>query len=444
MSLAQLRERIPLVNSWLLAAVFFCIPVQVAPAYLLSAAMLLLWLIEGDLRRKLRELAGEPLVWIVLGCYGVLLLSLLWSDDRGWGWQIMQRHRFFLLFPLYYSVARREHFGRYVGAFLASIALCEALAFYNWARLHYWPGLPEGIRVEKSPDDTAPFVDRIFYTPALALAGYLAGHRLLFDAQTPGRRLVYGGLLATTTLNLLIAGGRAGMVGFLVLLALLAFQRFARRPVVAGSAAAALVAVVLVGGYHGSSYFRSRVDDAVDTYVHYRERPDSSVSLRLVYAMNALRVYAAHPLLGVGVGDYPKEYERVNATHTPQWTPAWNPHNHYLLVLTAAGLPGGIALALVLGYPLRRRAPADGRERIRRAVPVLMITICLFESYLLRSNVSMMYMLFTAALWRDASGAGPAQAAGRPPPAADRVTQGGAREARRRGLATRAAMPSSR
>ncbi len=415
MSPAQWRERIPLINSWLLAAVFFCIPVQVAPAYVLSAVMLLLWVVEGGLRRKLRELAGEPLVWIVLGSYGVLLLSLLWSDDLDWGWQTMQRHRFFLLFPLYYSVARREHFGRYVAAFLASIALCEALAFYNWAKLYLWPGLPDGIRVEKSPDDTAPFVDRIFYTPVLALAGYLAGHRLLFDAATPGRRIVYGALLAATTLNLLIAGGRAGMVGFLALLALLAIQRFARRPLVAGSVAAALVAAVLVGGYHGSSYFKSRVDDAVDTFVHYRERPESSVSLRLVYVMNALRIYAAHPLLGVGIGDYPKEYERVNAIHTPQWAPAWNPHNYYLFVLTAAGIPGGIALALMLGYPLRRRGPADGRERIRRAVPVLMITICLFESYLLRSNVSMMYMLFTAALWRGASPADPARAASRPP-----------------------------
>lgn len=416
MSLARLRERIPLVNSWLLAATFFCIPVQVAPAYVLSATMLLLWLIDGRLGQKLRELAGEPLVWIVTGCYGVLLASLLWSDDLDRGWQAMQRHRFFLLFPLYFSVARREHFGRYVAAFLASIALCEALAFYNWAKLYLWPGLPGGIRADKGVDDTAPFVDRIFYTPALALAGYLAGHRLLFDAATPRRRLVYGALFATTTLNLLIAGGRAGMVGFLALLVLLAFQRFARRPVVATSVATAAVVAVLVGGYHGSGYFKSRVDDAVDTFVHYRERPDSSVSLRLVYAMNALRIYAAHPLLGVGVGDYPREYERVNAIHTPQWAPAWNPHNHYLFVLTAAGVPGGIALALLLGYPLRRRGPDRGRERIRRAVPVLMITICLFESYLLRSNVSMMYMLFTAALWRGASPADPVRAAGRPPP----------------------------
>ncbi|MFO1301863.1 MAG: O-antigen ligase family protein [Burkholderiaceae bacterium] len=418
MNLAQLRERIPLANSWLLAAVFFCIPVQVAPAYVLSAAMLLLWVIEGHLGRKLRELAAEPLVWIVLGCYGVFLFSLLWSDDLDWGWQTTQRHRFFVLFPLYFSVARREHFGRYVGAFLASIALCEALAFYNWAKLYLWPGLPEGIRVDKGADDTAPFVDRIFYTPVLALAGYLAGHRLLFDAATLRLRLVYGALLATTTLNLLIAGGRAGMVGFLAMLALLAFQRLGRRPVVAGAVAAALVAAVLVGGYHGNSYFKSRVDDAIDTFVNYRVRPDSSVSLRLVYAMNALRIYAAHPVLGVGIGDYPKEYERVNAIHTPQWAPAWNPHNYYLFALTAAGIPGGVALALVLGYPLRRQGPADERKRIRRAVPVLMITLCLFESYLLRSNVSMMYMLFTAALWRGASPADPARAASlRPLPA---------------------------
>ncbi|MCO5108929.1 MAG: O-antigen ligase family protein [Burkholderiaceae bacterium] len=400
MSLAQLRERIPLANSWLLAAVFFCIPVQVAPAYVLSAVMLFLWVIEGRIGGKLRELAREPLVRVMLGYYGVLLLSMLWTDDRGWGWQMLQRHKFFLLFPLYFSVARAGHFGRYVAAFLASIVLCEALAFYNWAQLYLWPGLPEGIRVAKSTGDTAPFVDRIFYTPALALAGYLAGHRLLFDANGARERLLHGALLAATTLNLLISGGRAGMVGFLALFVLLAFQRFVHRPVAAASVSAALVAAVLVGGYHASSYFRERVDSAVDELVHYQERPNTSGSLRVVYALNALRIYAEHPMLGVGIGDYPKEYERMNALHTPGWEPAWNPHDQYLQTLTAAGIPGGVALALVLSYPLLRRGPPDGRERIRRAVPVLMITICLFESYLLRSNVSMMYMLFTAALWR--------------------------------------------
>ena len=397
MSLAQLRERIPLANSWLLAAVFFCIPIQVAPAYLLSAAMLALWIVEGRFGEKLRQLAGEPLVWVVLGYYGVMLMSMLWTEDTDWGWRMIRRQNFFLLFLLYFSVARREHFGRYVSAFLLSIAICEALAFYNWAQLYLWPGLPEGIRVDKGADDTAPFIDRIFYTPALALAGYLAGHRLLFDATTRRRRLMYGGLLIATVLNLLIAGGRAGMVGFLALLVLLVFQRFARRPVAAAAIAAALVGAILIGGYHGSSFFKARVDDAVDQLVNYEQRPNTSVSLRIVYSLNALRIFAESPLLGIGIGDYPKEYARVNALHTPQWEPAWNPHNQYLLVLTAAGIPGALALGLVLLFPLARRGADDGRDRIRRAPPLLLIVICLFESYLARSNVSMMYLLFMAA-----------------------------------------------
>lgn len=403
MSLARWRERMPLANSWLLAGVFFCIPLPVAPAYLLTAAMLALWVVDGHLREKLRGLAAEPLVWIFLAYWGVLLASMLWTEDGDWGWRMVRRQNFFLLFPLYLSVARREHFGRYLSAFLLSVALCEALAFYNWAQLHLWPGLPDGIRVEKDPGDTAPFVDRIMYAPILALAGYVAGHRLLFESAAPRQRLLYGALLAATTLNLVIAGGRSGMVGFLVLLALLVFQRFARRPFAASALAAALVGAVVLGGYHGSSYFKERVDDAVDTFVHYEQRPEASVSLRIVYALNAWRVFTESPLLGVGVGDYPKAYERVNALHTPAWAPAWNPHNQYLYALTAAGLAGGASLALVLLVPLLRRGPADGRERVRRAPPLLLIVICLAESYLLRSNVSLMYVVFVAATW---SGAG--------------------------------------
>lgn len=399
MSFADLRARIPAINSWLLAGVFFCIPVQVAPAYILSALMLVLWIVEGRFAEKLRLLAAEPLVAVFAAYYAMFLLSVLWSEDRDWAARMVSRQNFFLLFALYFSVARREHVGRYIGAFLLSIVMCEALAFYNWAQLHLWPGLPDGIRVDKGDDDTAPFVDRIMYTPALALAGYLAGHRMLFGAATVRARLMYALLLVATALNLLISGGRAGLVGFLALLALLVFQRFARRPVLAAALAALLIGGLVLGGYHGNDYFKSRVDDAIDQVAHYEDRPNTSVGLRIVYAMNAWRVFSAEPWLGVGIGDYPAEYKKVNAIHTPQWEPAWNPHNQYLYALTAGGLPAGALLAAVLLLPLLRRGADDGRQRMRRALPLLVIVICVFESYLMRSNVSLMYALFMAALW---------------------------------------------
>jgi O-antigen ligase len=397
--MTRLREQIPLINSWLLAGVFFTIPLTIAPAYWLSALMLILWLAEGRYAARLRALAAEPLVWLFAAYYAVFAVSLLWTDDLDWGRRMTGRQGFFLLFALYFSVARREHFGRYVSAFLLSIACCELLAFYNWAQMFVWPDLPDGLRVEKGAEDTAPFVDRMMYTPALALAGYLAGHRLLFEARTARTRLLYLIFFVTTLINLLISGGRAGVLGFLVLLTLLVFQRFARRPLFAAVLACVLSLGIVLGGYAGNDYFRDRVDLGIDQLVNYQDRPNTSISLRIVYARNAWRMIAESPWLGVGIGDYLTEYTKVNALHTPEWEPVYNPHNQYLYALANAGIPAGLLLLAVLGYPLVRRGPDDGRQRIRKALPVLFIPICVFESYLMRSNLSMMYVLFLAALW---------------------------------------------
>lgn len=399
MNVTGFRDRIPAINSWLLAGVFFSIPLTVAPAYWLSGLILIFWLVEGRYTEKLRVLAAEPLVWLFAAYYAVFAISLLWTEDLEWGRRMTGRQGFFLLFALYFSVARREHFGRYVSAFLLSIALCEVLAFYNWAQLHVWPDLPDGIRVEKGVDDTAPFVDRMMYTPALALAGYLAGHRLLFEARITGVRLLYAIFLMSTTLNLLIAGGRAGLLGFLVLLALLMFQRFARRPLLAAALAGALSLGIVAGGYAANDYFRERVNMGIDEMVNYQDRLDSSIGLRIVYASHAWRMFSESPWLGVGIGDYLIEYTKVNAIHTPQLEPMYNPHNQYLYALTNAGVPAGALVLAVLLFPLLRRGPEDGRQRIRKALPVLFIPICFFESYLMRSNLSMMYLVFLAALW---------------------------------------------
>ncbi|MDP2868935.1 O-antigen ligase [Methyloversatilis sp.] len=399
MNVTGFRDRIPVINSWLLAGVFFSIPLTVAPAYWLSALILILWLLEGRYAAKLRVLAAEPLVWVCAAYYAVFALSLLWTEDLEWGVGMLSRQNFFLLFALYFSVARREHFDRYLSAFLLSIALCQVLAYYNWVQINFLPELPEGIRVDKNPEDTAPFVDRIMYAPVLALAGYVAGYRLLFQARSPRQRLLYAVLLATTSINLVFSGGRAGLVGFLVLVALLIVQRFARRPLVAAALAASMVSGVLLAGYFGNSYFQGRFDDAVDQVMHYEDRPNSSVGLRIVFAINATRIFIQNPVLGVGLGDYPTEYDKTNALHTPEWKTAWNPHNHYLYVLTATGVLGGSILLMLLLLPLLRHNPPDGRQFIRAAPPVLIMTISLFESYLMRSNISLMFAVFLAVLW---------------------------------------------
>lgn len=398
MSAVTLYRYVPEINSWLLAAVFFSIPTQIAPAYILSLLMLVLWLVEGNRLDRLKAVFRNRALWMLLAYYAIVAASLLWTEDIANGQRMLRKATFFLLAPLYFSVARKEHFNLYLGAFLSAIVLCELLAFYNWLHLNYFPELPDGIRVDKDPMDTAPFVDRIMYAPILAWAGYLAGQRAFFPGHR--HRALYFVLLVTTTINLVISGGRAGMVAFLVMLGLLVIQRIKAHITVALPLAFLTIALVVTGAYTGNRYFQKRVDAAIANVSSLQEDPNTSVGLRLSWARTAWRIFLENPLIGVGAGDFPSYFLALNAQLSPAVTPTWNPHNQFLFTLSTLGIVGGIAFIAMLVPPPLWRARGHGEwQRLRDGLPVFFAVICLSESYLIRSNTALLFVLCMTLLY---------------------------------------------
>lgn len=398
--LAGLRARIPLINSWLLAGVFFTIPIHAAEANVLSGLMLLLWLIEGRFKEKWERLSGNPVFWIFSAYLAVIVLSLLWSEDLRWGWQMVARHVYFMFFPVYLTVVRRKHIKFYISAFLLSVSITETLAYYNWTRIHFAPWLPEGIRNHKDAMDIAPFVDHIMYSPILAFGAYLIGHALLFEDMQPWKKALFALFLLSITTNIFIAGGRAGQVGMLAMMGLLVMQRFWRRPLLASSLAGMMVATLFLVGYQSSNSFEQRVDAAVHEVVHYQRMPNAAASSRINFAVNTLRIIRENLWFGVGVGDFPKEYESINDVYTPGWIPTVNPHNQFLLSAVSAGFGGLLLLILVfLGPVYLSRCQQDELQKMRVALVVLFSIICLSESYLFRSNTSLMFILFSAVFY---------------------------------------------
>jgi len=396
------RAHIPLINSYLLAAVFFMIPIKVGPAYILSGLMLLLWLLEGQAGAKYQELRRHPLAWVFWLYALIPVISLFWSQDLFWGVMMAKRGLFFLLFPLYMSVTRKEHVTLYITTFIASVGMTELLAYYNWLQLHVFPGLPQGIRNNHDVWQIAPFVNSIMYNPILAFAAYMVGHAVLFEELQTRRKLMYWFFLLTISVNMFLSGGRSGQIGFFVMIALLIFQRFARRPIAATLVALAVSGGIFVAAYQASPLFRQRADLAAYEILHYRQVVNSSVGLRINYAVNAFRMFTGSPVFGVGVGDYPAEYARINAAHSPQWGTDFNPHNQYLFALSTTGLIGGAALISILFWPpYYARRIRDEWSRVRIALPLLFAVICLGESYLWRSNTSLMFVLFSAILYAD-------------------------------------------
>lgn len=406
--LAALRSRIPRINEALFTAAFFFLPGHVAPVYTLSAVMLVLSLLEGRFREKWALLRGDSLFWIFQAFFWLFPLALLWTEDMAEGRRMVGRYTFFLLSPLYLTIARRELLPRCIAAFLAGCLLAEGLAYYNWLQMHVFPAWPAGLRVAKDPADTAPFVDHILYAPILAWAAYLAARASL--AGPPLQRLGCALLTVLTAGNLLFSGGRAGQLVFLVLLAVLVFQRFARRPLLAGLLSAVLVSALLTGAYAGNDYFRTRVDMAVNEITHYEESVNTSAGLRLTFLMNSARLFAEHPLLGVGTGDYTRDYAELHARYSPGWLATDNPHNQYLFVLSTTGLLGGAVLLAVYFPPLLWRGQRDSVAPLRTALVAFICTSSLFEDYLWRSNTSLLFVLFAVLLFgaRSRDGQAPA------------------------------------
>lgn len=394
------KKNIPCINSYLLAAVFFAIPIHVSPAYIITAIIFLLWLIEGRLAEKCAELCRNPLVWVFWIYFLIPFISLFWSQDLVWGVKMAKRGLFFFLFPLYLSVVRKDHSKLYINAFIASVIFTVTLTYYNWVQMNYLPDLPQGIRGDQEGIHFTPFINYIMYNPILAFCAYLLGHSVLFGKLTVSKRVIYCGLLGMAAINMFISGGRSGQIGFFAMVGLLILQRFARRPVVAVLAALGVAIGIFFTAYQSSDLFRERADQAVYQMMNYKHAVNTSVGLRINYAINSLRMFGESPIYGVGVGDYPAEYARINTEYTPQWDTTFNPHNQYLFALSTTGLFGGaVLICILLLPPYLARGLQDEWSRLRIALPVLFVVICLGESYLWRSNTSLLFVVFSALIY---------------------------------------------
>lgn len=378
------------VRVWLFSAICFVLPMKVSFIYIFSALLVLVWIAEGRWHEKLREVLNSKLCIAFIAYYSVFVLAMLWTKDTAAGWQMVDRQTPFLLFILFWSSAEPRYRERYISAFLAGLSVCAILAHYNWVQLHWFPDWFRGVRVFKSPEDTAPFVDRIMYAPILALGLYFSLRRVLFGADMRSRipAIVITGLLLS---NLALSGGRAGMVMFAVFCVALVFERIrARRAALL--LCALLFPLILFAAYNTQSYLAERIDQAVNDVRIFEENPNTSLGLRVVYWVTSFDLFLRNPVLGVGSGDLQEEYARIKPERWKETPDSFNPHNQFLLTAATTGLLGLTALLSIFFIAW------SGSDMRTKSMLVGFAVVCFFESYLWRSNTSLTFSVILAVL----------------------------------------------
>jgi O-antigen ligase len=380
-------------TSHLIVLLAFFLPLSTSALSIIAVLLLLFWLGEGDFTRKYREIIANPVVLAIIAYLMLYPLALLWTQNLDNGLNILQKQWKYLLLPVVFTSVRRDQVRRYLGAFLAAMTLSALASFLLWLGLYH--------NHHGTPADPTPFLDRVDYTPFLALTAFLlaeaAAHRLR------GRmRLAAGALALLMAFAAFLTQGRTGQIAFLALLIVWVFQFFPGRFLRAGLISILCLLVVSLGAYQFSHNFRSRIDHTVSDYHDFESKPETSLGQRLVFLRNSWEVVSAHPWLGIPPGDFADAYAQINLRRSPSFPPTNDPHNQYLLALSHFGLAGLLIFAGIFWQMARfRPSEPDDLGRLRIGFLIFSLTIMAAGSYLIHYHAGFLFILGTSLLFKN-------------------------------------------
>ena len=383
---------------YLLIFLGFLMPLTVFGANFVIVFICCIWLISGNYKTKLNLIFSSKLMLASILFFGLHVVGMLWTEDLQWGLHIIHKMwYFFLLWPILFTLVKKDYIKYYVGAFLLAITFTEILSYLVWFEI-----IPE-FRHAKIWNPT-PFMSHISYNPILAFAIYLISHQVLFqDKLSKLKRYIYFSLAITMSINMFITGGRAGHVMYFVMLSILIFQYFNYKKIRSLILIMIVIPSVFYTAYQSSDIFNKRVDMAVENTLNYSENKGSSVGRRITWAINSWDIIKKNLIIGVGTGDLPSEYKKINQINSPELPNINNPHNMYTLVLIQLGLLGFFSFFSIFYYQIKLSFRSSDKyiRDIGITLPVLFLVIMFSDSYLLGHYTSLMFIFFSSFLYKD-------------------------------------------
>jgi O-antigen ligase len=290
------RARFARAADWVAVAVAASLPWSTS----LSGILIAIWgacIIPTLDLRSLRWAVAVPAAAIPLALFAYGVIAMAWggaSFEDQWG-SIKPTLRF-LAFPLLFIQFRRSDRGMWVlGGFLVSCTVLLAVSFL----LAAWP-------VYVRPNNAYPGVpikDYIIQSGEFLICAFALAH-LSISAWREHRQRAAAALAALAIVFLLniafVAVARSTIIIFMVLLVIIALQRFAWKGTVAVLVAGAVFAGL---AWITSSHMRARVYSTLREVQEYRFQDEAtSAGVRLEYWRKSIQLIAAAPVFGHGTG----------------------------------------------------------------------------------------------------------------------------------------------
>jgi O-antigen ligase len=376
----------------------FLFPLTVFGGNLIIVIICTLWLFSGNYKSKFDQIINNKLMLASIVFFCIHLVGLLWTEDLAWGLHIVHKMWYFIgLFPILYTIVRKDYISHYISAFILAISITEVCSYLVWF---------EVIEPFKNAtiSNPTPFMSHISYNPILAFAIYFVLHEIFFNKKITNLVFaLYSFFAISMTINMFITGGRAGQVMFFAMIAIIIFQFFNTQKIKALFLISFLIPGIFFTAYTTSDLFQERVDAAVKNSLFYSENKASSVGLRITFALNSWEAIKKNPIIGVGTGDFPIEYKKINKINTPGLPNTTNPHNMYVLVAMELGALGVISMLSIFYYQIKLSFNSSNKfiRDFGITLPLLFLVIMCSDSYLLGHYTTLIFVFFSSFLYKD-------------------------------------------
>jgi len=383
---------------FLLIILAFLMPLTVFGGNLIIVIICVLWLFSGNYKSKFDQIINNKLMLASIVFFCIHLVGLLWTEDLAWGLHIVHKMWYFIgLFPILYTIVRKDYISHYISAFILAISITEVCSYLVWF---------EVIEPFKNAtiSNPTPFMSHISYNPILAFAIYFVLHEIFFNKKNTNLVFsLYSFFAISMTINMFITGGRAGQVMFFAMIAIIIFQFFNTQKIKALFLISFLIPGIFFTAYTTSDLFQERVDAAVKNSLFYSENKASSVGLRITFALNSWEAIKKNPIIGVGTGDFPIEYKKINKINTPGLPNTTNPHNMYVLVAMELGALGVISMLSIFYYQIKLSFNSSNKfiRDFGITLPLLFLVIMCSDSYLLGHYTTLIFVFFSSFLYKD-------------------------------------------
>lgn len=376
----SIQNRSLVVTGWAAAGLGFSLPVSSLLDGILLVAVLVAWAISGSPARLPQQFRESGPVLLLPAFFALLALGTL-HGVAPFGERVkhLWKYNDFLLplvfVPIFLNPEVRQ---RALWGFGAGMTLTLVLSLLLGIGL-----IPQVPWHHGYQGYATVFKHHLTHNIMMAFAALLFAATALRQ-QASWRRYGLGALSCLAVADVfLFVQGRTGQVVLCALLFFWCGHHFGLRGFAAGLAAVApLVTVVYVfsPAFHGR--VELTVSELEQSQVETAAPFSSSVGLRMDWYRHTAGLIAAHPVVGVGTGSFPRAYAdfvtdagAVKPTH---------PHNQYLLTAAELGVAGALVLVglFTLLWLILRRERGLLYCELGQGVVIAIAIGCAFNSLL--------------------------------------------------------------